>query len=144
MIFFKLLSKLKLVSEANDNNTSDPTSDSKIFTLLAALLAKGRRLRAKSQVKEPVSAIVVRFNAVDKNKRSEFFDCKSITELETDTQSIQKTTITWTLGKRNARRVPSVERWEEKASQQHLHQTLTPRRWVASALRSSNDWCRRS
>ena len=61
-----------------------------------------------------MSAIVVRFKAVEKNKRSEFFNCKGITELETVTQSIQKTTNTWTLGKRNARRVPSVERWEEK------------------------------
>ena len=58
------------------------------FTVLAALRAEGRRLRANSQVKEPVSAIVVRFNAVEKNKRSEFFDCKGITELETVTQSI--------------------------------------------------------
>lgn len=118
-LFYKLLPK---TTKANESDPSDPSSDDQqifeSFTVLAALRAKGRRLRTKSQVKEPVSAIVVRFNAVEKNKRSEFFDCKGITELETVTISIlwfpQKTTNTWTLGKRNARRVPSVERWEEK------------------------------
>jgi len=76
-----------------ESNPSDPSSDdlqrsSNLYGILAAFRAKGRRLRAKSQVKEPVSAIVVRFNAIQKNKRSEFFDCKGITELETVTQSI--------------------------------------------------------
>lgn len=51
--------------------------DLRIFTTnLAAFQAKGRHLWAKSQVKEPVSAIVVRFNAVQKYKRPEYFDCK--------------------------------------------------------------------
>lgn len=63
------------------------------FTDLAAFRAKGRRLRAKSQVKEPVSAIVVRFNAVSKNKRSDFFHCKGITELKTVTDAKRKLQI---------------------------------------------------
>lgn len=54
---------------------------SKIFESFTDFRAKGRRLRAKSRVKEPVSAIVVRFNAVPKNKRSDFFHCKGITDL---------------------------------------------------------------
>jgi len=68
--------------------THQPTKIFESFTVFAALRTKGRRLRANSQVKEPVSAIVVRFNAVEKNKRSEFFDCKGITELETVILSI--------------------------------------------------------
>jgi len=88
-LFYRLLPK---TTKANESDPSDPSSDDQqifeSFTVLAALRAKGRRLRTKSQVKEPVSAIVVRFNAVEKNKRSEFFDCKGITELETVTISI--------------------------------------------------------
>lgn len=59
-----------------------------LTTNLAAFLAKVRHLWAKSQVKEPVSAIVVRFNAIQKYKRSKFLDCKDTTAVKTVNQAI--------------------------------------------------------
>lgn len=93
MLAYNLPPKLKpqrQIEVIHSMQKAQSFKDLRILTVnLAAFLAKGRHLWAKSQVKEPVSAIVVRFNAVLKYKRSKFFDCKDTTARKTVTQAIR-------------------------------------------------------